>query len=235
MDVRIHRVRNPRSGAARLVAAAAALSLVSLGVHGADTDADARARLARENEQLRRQIDLGSETAHLVLDLAGQRLRLMSGGAVLRDYPILAAELGMPTRLFFSTTRASGDWREPIRTGAALEPHKQIGRVEMLPSANPDEPAQVPVPAEPEEALPAPERYVLRYDDGFTIEIRTATAPERPRGFWASFASSIRGRISDAVEIAGGASAPRLRLVLSAKDAGALYRSFPLDSKLVVI
>ena len=235
MDARSHPVSKRRSRVAACCAAAVVSSLVALAVHGADPDADARAHLARENERLRRQIDLGSEPAHLVLDLAGRRLRLMSGGAVLRDYPILAAELGIPTRLFVSTADSSGDWREPIRTGAALDPHKKIGRIELLPSANPDEPTEVPVPAEPEEALPAPDRFVLRYDDGFTIEIRSDTAAERPRGFWASLASSVRARLADAAEIAGGASAPRVRIVLSAKDAGALYRSFPLDSKLLVL
>jgi len=209
--------------------------LVAAAAWGADPDADARARLGQENERLRHQVDLGAEPAHLVLDLAGRRLRLMSGGAVLRDYPIVSAEIGVPTRLFVSTADSNGDWREPIRTGAALEPHKKIGRIEMVPSASPDEPAEVPVPGEPEEALPAPDRYVLRYDDGFTIEVRSATASERPRGFWASLFSSVSGRLSDAVEIAGGASAPRLRVVLSAQDAGALYRSFPLDSKLIVL
>ena len=229
-------VTGPRWNAVTWIAAAALGTLLAAAAaSAAESDVEARAALGRENDRLRRQIDLGSEPAHLVLDLAGRRLRLMSGGAVLRDYPILAAELGRPTRLFVSAAKATVDWREPIRTGAALEPHKKIGRIEMVPAGSTDAPIEVPVPAEPEEALPAPDRFVLRYDDGFTIEVRSATAPEQPRGFWTSLTSSVRGRLADAVESAGGARAPRLRLVLSAADAGALYRSFPLDSKLIVL
>jgi len=225
-----------RRFAARTGGAAIALgSLLGLAVWGAGSDADSRARLERENERLRRQIELASEPSHLVLDLAGRRLRLMSGGAVMRDYPILGAEIGMPTRLFIATAEATGDWRAPLRAGAQIDPRKTIGRIEMVPSGTADEPAEIPVPAAPEEALPAPERFVLRYEDGFTIEVRSATAPEQPRGFWASLGSSLGGRLADAAEIAGGARAPRLRLVLSEGDAGALYRSFPNGSKLLVL
>lgn len=217
-------------GAAFVLAA-----LCGLAIFPAGSEDAFRTQLERENERLRRQVELGAETAHLVLDLAGRRLRLMAGGAVLRDYPIVSAELGMPQRLFLSARGSSVDWRAPIRTGAKLDPHKTIGRIEMVPSGSPDEPLDIPVPAEPEEALPAPDRFVLRYDDGFTIEVRSATAAERPGGFWGSLVSSLGNRLADAAEIAQGASAPRLRIVLSAADAGALYRSFPTESKLLVL
>jgi hypothetical protein len=210
------------------------LSCVAAGVV-AGPDEVRQARLEQDNTRMRRQIELASEkSAYLVLDLAGERLRLMAGAAVLRDFPILDAEIGVPTLFFVATGDSTGQWRDSVRSGAHLEPRRRVGRIEMVPAGTPDEPAVIPVPAEPEEALPAPDRFVLRYADGFTIEVRAA-ATSRPGGFWSRIASGLRARLVDAAAVASGARSPRVRVVLSATDAGALYRSFPTESKLLVL
>ena len=191
--------------------------------------ADDKLNLERDTARLKQQFELVSQKKpYLVLDLKGQRLRLMSEGAVLRDYPILQADVGTP-KVAFVGSGSADDWRSAVRRGAKIDPERKIGRIEMVPSGVPGDPVDIPVPAVPEEAIPAPERYVLRYDDGFTIEIRAAGSGAG--GFW----SRTAARLDDALEVVRGARAPRVRLVLSAEHAGALYRSFPVESSLLIL
>lgn len=210
-------------GLAGIIVALTATSLVG----GADDRSGERRRLERENDALRARLELASsDKPYLLLDLGAQRLRLMDGGAVLRDYVVKRAEIGTPTLAFLP--RAAEPWRDVVSEGAKLDPPRHYGRALMLPGASPDDPAEVPVPPPPEEACPAPPRYLIRYAGGFTVEVTQETGPGP--GPW----RALREKVSAVVDATVGDGEPRLRLVLDAEDAGALYRSFPLDSALIV-
>jgi len=171
-----------------------------------------------------------SET-YLVLDLSVPRLRLMNGGAVLRDYPIAAMAVGRPEVAFIPRTATA-----PVRGGVwhldRLDPPRVFHRAEVLPPGPGEEPATPPVPLEPSEACPAPDRYYLRFEDGLSIEVVQETSARMvPR---LSFVQTALWRLHDLGQSISPRPEIRLRIVMSGTEAGALYRSVPTPVQLVV-
>jgi len=237
----VARLADGQRRAARIaLATLAALAAAGL-LAGASKDREDRLHLERLDAAVRDQIDLAkAETAYLVLDLEQRRLELVHGAAVLRVYPVLRAEIGTPRVGFFD--REPGEWGQGRHDTAAMVPERTIRRVEIAPPpadesearATADEAAadgEVEIPPTPEEACPAPSRYLLRYGDGFAIEVRSDSAD--PRGTWALVGNSVRMKLA-AMRAALFGGHPRVRVTLAAEDAGALYRSFPTGSGLVV-
>ena len=88
---------------------------------------------------------------HVVLDVAGGRLRLLFDGAVLRDYPVRAIEAGRPTVLTVPrTVRASPDG--DVRTLRAIDPARPTERPVVLAPEPGEEPLPAAPPPSPEEA-----------------------------------------------------------------------------------
>ncbi len=168
---------------------------------------------------------------YLVLDLAKSRLRLMSGGAVLRDYAVSAIEIG-GSRVMFLERAARLPAPGGIWELERLDPARSVGRTEIVPPAPGQPPSPVEIPLEPEEALPAPATYRLSFHPGLSIEI---AQDERARAdpWWALFRRA-RWRIGELAESISPRPEVRLRLVLPASEAGALYRSLPMPLRLMV-
>jgi hypothetical protein len=184
-------------------------------------------RLQQENAGLRLRSELaGTGKPYLVLDAAGGRLRFMNGATVLRDYPLVEAQIGTPRAVFFSLD-AGAQWRGRIWAGGVLDPAPQYRRVEITAPA-PGTPAPPTfIPEEPAAALPAPPRYVLRFPGGLTLEVQDGSS-----------GPGLRERIADlvgALRAVGSERVPRLRITLAPEAAGALYRSLPAETALLVM
>ncbi len=220
------------------VAAAPAVSPPSL----AQDPAQEIGRLERENDLLRKELDLANgDRFYLVLDPAASTLRLMLKGAVLQEYAIQKLEAGSP-RVAFVTREPPAEWRGRVWNGGALSPPRERDRFELIappPSENPDSEPAVPIPPTPEEAYPVPHRYHVRYDGGLSLEIRRLGDVEAAAGWWAGLKRRLRAWWDDAVAAIGRSSPDadelRLRVTLRSKDADSLYRALPPDTKLLVI
>ena len=104
------------------------------------------------------------------------------------------------------------------------------------PGTNAAEPESPPVPPTPEEMYPVPSRYHVRFDEGWSIEVRPLDVDEeagrvaRFRAWWSAkwhdVVAAVFRRDRDAV---------RLRIALNPKDAASLYRSLPPAVRLVIL
>lgn len=213
----------PRAPAASCLAVAIWLAAATAAAAGGE---------ALSDPALRARLEIARQAApYLVLDLTEPRLRLMHGGAVLRDYPVAAIEAGASAVMFWQRSAALPP-RGAVWQLRRLEPARSFGRPVVRPSAPGQVGASPPaIPLEPEKALPAPPRYLLRFDPGLSIEVVPETAE---RHSWRAALRSVRWRIRELAESISPHPEIRLRLVLPAPEAGALYRSLPLPVSLTV-
>ena len=239
--------RSPRWRRPTVMATAAAafiaLAFVLAGTRGearvvTDTDAGPSA----EVEELRLRVaslEIESTLAasgefYLVLDPGASELTLFLDGAPLRSYEIDAVQTGVPRRLFLRGERV--DPAERSWTGAKVRPERRVERVEIVSDAvEPHDPSGAVdwIPPTPLELNPTPARFVVTYEDGLSLEVvageprdSTAAPPRRVRGLGALDRLGLLWPGSEA--------RVRVRVVLPREDAGALYRSLPPGSHLLV-
>jgi hypothetical protein len=100
-------------------------------------------------------------------------------------------------------------------------------------AAEPEAPA---VPLTPEEMYPVPPRYQVRFDEGWSIEVRPLDADQQA-GRLARFRAWWGAKWHDSVAAAFGTDrdSVRLRIALSPKDAASLYRSLPPAVRLIIL
>ena len=229
-----------------------ALTAAVLGgtAHGARPRPDpaeeaARARLRRATAQLRQQLALSSRTGfYLRLDAWRGTLALVLQGVVLEEHRITRLERGEP-RIVFVRRGLPEDWDVAAFSGGELDPPRERDRIEIVapePStgaAGPRSetiPGPPPIPATAEESYSVPSRYRIVFNEGVTIEIRSAGGARN---------RSVLQRLADAASLwthdrAGALrwsrnDRVRLRVELAAEDAAALYRSLPPDIRLVIL
>lgn len=203
---------------------------------------DARAevaRLQRSTVMLQRKIDLAaSRDFYLLLDPAVPELTLMLRGAELQRYPVLGLMLGQP-RVAWVRRGAHRPWRGVIWSGGRLEPPRPVHRVVQQDggtSQEGEEPAAPPVPPTAEERYRIPVRYLIRFDEGLSVEIRPREA-DTEASTWARWRAWWGTRWRDVVTAMRPSSRDliRLRIVLNPTDAESLYRALPPDVRLLVI
>lgn len=171
---------------------------------------------------------------YLVLDADTRALTLYHGGAALRTWTAGEMTVGA-RRLPLGRGAALEDWRAPRTwTGGEPAPRPRMERrVIHSATATPPDPSGAVdwIPPTPEEAVPAPARFVLRFPDGLGLEVVAADAP----------GSGFVARLGDVARRAWSAVRPwswdryRVRLVLPATEAGALYRGLPPDATLLTL
>lgn len=211
--------------------------LLQLGaLSGARCDeADAEAqRLERVNRQLGHRLELARQGGfYLVLDVAARRIDLLLQGVELRSYPVERLEIGR-ARVGFLPRFGSEDWADRVWSGGRLEPPRAEERVEIEVKPGDAETPEPAVPPEPELRYPTPQRFLVRYADGASLEIVARGPGTGVRSV--GLAGTISRRISEVAAALGPRSGrlPRLRLVLAAEDAAAVYRSLPPDTALLV-
>jgi len=92
------------------------------------------------------------------------------------------------------------------------------------------------IPPTAEELYPVPSRYLIRFGDGLSVEIRPGEA-DTNLGRWARARAWVAAKSRDvgAALWRSDRDAVRLRLVLNPKDAESLYRALPPDVRLLVL
>jgi len=201
--------------------------------------AERAARLQRLNSLLQRQVELAEGKAfYLVLDPGASDLTLMLSGAELQRYPVLGLQVGEP-RVFWFGRRDSRPWQDVVWSHGELDPPRQIDRLVIQaapPSKDAAEPEAPPVPPTPEEMYPVPSRYQVRFDEGWSIEVRPLDADQQA-GRLARFGAWWSAKWHDVIAavFGRGRDAVRLRIALNPKDAASLYRSLPPAVRLIIL
>jgi len=197
------------------------------------------ARLQQTTALLQLQVDLAaSRDFYLVYDTKASDLALMLRGAELQRYQVLGAQVGRPRVSWFGRT-AAASWQGVAWSKGTLEPLRQIDRLVMQgpePGKGETETKVPPIPPTAEELYPVPARYLIRFADGRSVEIRPREA-DASLGRWTKFKAAWSTKWHDAyaAAFASDDDAVRLRLVLKPKDAESLYRGLPPAVRLLII
>ena len=174
----------------------------------------------------------GTDSFFLVLDPKAGKLELVLGGVVMRSFEVAEVQVATPRRLG-RAARLPDDWHERVWTGATLDPPHPGARTEIVGPEIGAAETEVLVPPTPEEAIPVPDLFRLRFVEGLAIEITGGIAEQKgelppaelPRGF----KEKIR-------MLREGAPDPlRLRIRLKPEAASELYRSLPPGTDFVVL
>lgn len=209
--------------------------------HVAQADADADAEAAPysvETQTLESLVAIASTPGFaLLVEPAASRLALTLEGALLRECPIQATEVVAPRILFWWRSRATASdsqWVGRVWHGGELDPPRKRDRIEF--TAAPPDPkrpegsVEVPVPPPLEESIVVPDRYFVRFQGGFALEIRATADGDKGRDAWRlgweDRWAALPFHPRDGV---------RVRLHLAPDDADALYRSLPPDVRALVL
>ena len=176
--------------------------------------------------QLRNVLALArGDSFYLVLDLERTELRLMLGSVALRTLPYTEASVAGPQLALLPGPSLSG-WADQVWREGGLDPEQRRERTEIVP---PDptgaQAAAPPPPPAPEDAIPTPDRYRVRFAGGLDLEIRpTGTAAAGPG-------------LGERLGMLADPGRPRLlvRLGLDRDGAAELYRCLPPRIRLVVL
>jgi hypothetical protein len=195
-------------------------------------------RLRQDIALLERRLELANgKDFYLLLDPARPELTLMLRGATLRRFPILALQVGRP-RIGWIGGRAPITWQGVIWSDGALDPPRAIDRVVVTAEPGSQGGAEAeppPIPRTAEELYPVPSRYLVRFSNRLSVEIRPHEA-DAGTGRLARFGTWFRAQWGNAVAMAStNRDAVRLRVVLNPKDAESLYRSLPPGVRLLVL
>jgi hypothetical protein len=227
----------PRPFALPLAACLSALLAFAPRVTNGQTAQLSQAGLEAENARLARLLELASgREFYLLLDLERGQLHLMYRGAVLRDFLVLDTQVGR-RRAFFTARPLPADWADSVWHDGRLHPGRRFERLELdaPDSPVPPESLTVTIPPTPEEAIPAPDRFLIRYRDGKAIEIvahdtSVAAGDARPPR-----ASTPLGERLLYVLAPWRRPAVLIRLEMPAEDAQALYRGLPEDGEFLLV
>ena len=221
---------------------AVALAAATLAAAGAPLvpapTSDELTKLSIQNDLLQKQLELGkSKEFYLLLDTQSQTLTLMYRAALLQQYRVEALEIGVP-RVFYRPRTDVSHWEGRIWDRGALDPARELDRVEMQapPPTKEGTEVEVKVPQTPEEKYPVPPRYHIRFAGGLSIEVRPKDAAAE-RGFWSRIGNAWSTWWSDAKAASGSepTDTVRLHVVMSKKDAESLYRALPPDTRFLVL
>jgi hypothetical protein len=230
-------VRAPRPTALLLAAGLAALLALAPPATNGQTDRPSTAGLQAENARLARLLELASgREFYLLLDVERGRLRLMYRGAVLRDFLVLDTQVGL-RRAFLTARPLPADWADSVWHDGRLDPARRFERLELDPpdSPVPQESLTVTIPPTPEEAIPAPDRFLIRYNDGKAIEIVARDTSAAGRRVRLSRVSTPLGKRLLYALAPWRRPAVLLRLEMPVEDARSLYRALPEDGEFVFV
>lgn len=233
-------MRDARSSLSLTAGPLLVLALCSaLGAHGAasapdETPLDGWRRLSEENERLRLLGELAAQPEfYLVLDPAGKTLALGLRGVTLAEYRMERVEIGAPRTLFVVRGDPPTDWRRRIWPDGRLEPGRVEERMEIrVPEGDASDEDEVVVPPDPAQLPAAPQRWWVRFEGGFALEVRRVGAPGARDGLLDRLTRGVREFAGVWSEDRDGA---RLRIELEAEDADRLYRSLPPHARLLVL
>lgn len=207
-----------------------AVVLLVLRGAGAAPARDQAAHLQARAAALRAQLDLVKEEGrYLLLDPDAGTVTLFHGGAPLRSWQVTEVSAG--------ARRWAGDeegWRTRRWDGARIEPTVERDRRVIVS----DSVAEIDltgavdwIPPTPEEAIPTPPRFVVHYQGGMGLEVLAAATDS------AQAETGLLDRVEHSLRrlLPRNWDRYRIRVVMPAPDAGALYRALPDSSSLLAV
>jgi hypothetical protein len=194
--------------------------------------------LSREVDELDKRLELATGSDFYVLVHQDQRkLSLMLRGAVLREYPIEALQVGSP-RVVFRNRHLADDWQGRIWTEGTLVPTRDRERIEIIPpdSTAVDSTRTFTPPPLPEELYPVPKRYRVRFAGGLSIEVRPHEL-DSTIGLWGRLANGMHVWARDvrAALRRTPEDTVRLRIVMQPEHAASFYRALPPSTRMLVL
>jgi hypothetical protein len=203
--------------------------------HDGDAPRGARAAALRARSAvLRERLAMAaSDSLLLILDPDRATLALARGGATLREWPVAGVSAGR-RRLGFGRGGDRSDWRTRVWSTARVDPPLSRDRRVIVSDdvTPPDLTGAVDwIPPTPDEAVPTPPRFLVHYADGLGVEV-VALGPEgshRPRGLLRRLVLAAREMLPVSWD------RYRVRVLMPAAAAGALYRSFPAGAAFVAV
>jgi hypothetical protein len=194
---------------------------------------------AHQIDLLEKRVELATgDQFYVVVDPNANKLVLMLHGAILRDYPIEALQVGTP-RVVFRQRHLADHWQGRVWTEGALVPARDIDRIEIVPpdSSKADSVQTFKPPPLPEEMYPVPARYHVRYTGGLSIEVRPheldATSlgwSQRVRNSVGVWYRDLRAAMAENPE-----DVLRLRIVMQPEHAASFYRALPPSTRLLIL
>lgn len=184
----------------------------------------------------------------LVIDEAGPAASLFLGGVPLHHYTVLAVERPLRRAFFLSLPSAidpsSKVWRDGIQDPQRVRDRKELEYREAAAEEAGDEdapgddadvaPAPEPpkIPPTPEEAVPAPDAWCLRFAGGpelWFLGVGSDGEVSRPAELEVGRFRVLRDGLQ------GHLPPPRLRILMPLDQAQALFRSLPPDVAVLVV
>ncbi len=173
----------------------------------------------------------GADSFFLLLDPKAGKLELVLGGVVMRTFEVSEVGVATPRRLGPSA-HLPEDWHERVWTGATLDPPHPGARTEIVGPEIGAAETEVLVPPTPEEAIPVPDLFRLRFAEGLAIEITGGVAEQKGELPPAELPRGFKEKIRMLRE--GPPDRLRLRIRLKPEAAAELYRSLPPGTDFVV-
>lgn len=172
------------------------------------------------------------DSFYLMLYPQAGKLDLILGGVVMRSFE--ATDIGVATpRRFGKAAPLPADWHERIWTGAVIDPPHPGARTEIVQPENTEEAAkEALIPPTPEEAIPVPELFRVRFAEGLAMEITGGVAEQKGELPPAELPRGFREKIRMLRE--GAPDLLRVRVRLKPEDAAELYRSLPPGTDLMI-
>lgn len=174
----------------------------------------------------------GTDSFFLVLDPAAKKLQLVLGGVIMRTFAVADLQVATPRR-WGGAEPLPKDWHERVWTGARLDPPHPGARTEIVGPEVGTSTGEALVPPTPEEAIPVPSLYRIRFAEGLALEMTGGVAEQKgelppnelPKGFGEKW-RMLRQGAPDLV---------RVRIQLKQEDYAEMYRSLPPGTDFVVV
>ncbi len=200
---------------------------------GTATEASDRIAAARLGRLL--ELAEGKEF-YLVYEPGSSHVRLMYQGVTLQEFAVEQASVGV-RRLLYIEHGAPKRWEDRIWDDGKLDPERKVERREIIPPDPADsEPEEVVIPPTPEEAIPSPDRFLVRFAGGLVVEIVGDFDDRADDGLLGWSFDRLSALVDEASSVLFRAETDemRLRLVIDGQAAHRLYRSLPEPCRFAV-
>jgi hypothetical protein len=174
----------------------------------------------------------GTDSFFLVLDESAKKLQLVLGGVVIRTFDVAEVKVATPRRLG-GAAPLPRDWHERVWTGARLDPPHPGARTEIVGPEVGTGTGEVMVPPTPEEAIPVPSLYRIRFAEGLALEVTGGVAEQKGELPPNELATGFREKIRMLRE--GAPDLLRVRIQLTPEAYSEMYRSLPPGTDFVVM
>lgn len=176
--------------------------------------------------------DAATDSFYLVLDPRAGTLKLVLGGVEMRSYAVSNIEVATPRR-FGAPEPLPANWHERVYTNAVIDPPHPGARTEIVGPEVGTAEEKVLVPPTPEEAIPVPALYRIRFDQGLALELTGGVAEQKGELPPAELPRGFREKIRQLRE--GYQDPLRLRLQLQPDAYAEVYRMLPPGTDFIIL